>query len=93
MYESPNEKYFLGYYEWTFENHSPSEIVVATMYFAITSLSTIGFGDLVPRSDLERLLGAFLLLSGVAIFTYVMGSFIDMLNEINGFNSEYNDGD
>jgi hypothetical protein len=63
------------------------------MYFAITSLSTIGFGDLVPRSDLERALGAILLLTGVAIFTYVMGSFIDMLNEINGFNSEYNDGD
>ena len=85
MYESPNEKYFLGYYEWTSENHSPSEIVVATMYFAITSLTTIGFGDYVPRSDLERALGAILLLAGVAIFTYIMGSFIDMLNELNGF--------
>jgi len=49
-------------------------------YFAFTSLSTVGFGDYVPRSNLERAVGAFMLLSGVAIFSYIMGNFIQILN-------------
>ena len=38
-----------------------------------TSLSTVGFGDYHPRSDLERLLCSAILIFGVSIFSYVMG--------------------
>ena len=59
---------------------SPIEITIILCYFAFTSLSTVGFGDFVPRSDLERIVGAFVLLLGVAIFSYIMGIFLDILN-------------
>ena len=49
------------------------------IYYAFTSLSTVGFGDLAPRSDSERLFVAFMLLFGVAIFSYIMGVFIEIL--------------
>jgi len=49
-------------------------------YFAFTSLSTVGFGDYAPISNLERAVGAFMLLSGVAIFSYIMGNFIEMID-------------
>jgi len=38
------------------------------MYFSFTSLSTVGFGDYHPRSNSERLIGAAMLVFGVAIF-------------------------
>ena len=44
----------------------------AALYFAFTSLSTVGFGDFHPRSDTERLVGAAMLTFGVAIFSLVM---------------------
>jgi hypothetical protein len=44
-------------------------------YFFFTSLATVGFGDFAPKSDLERLLMAVVLLIGVAIFSYIMGDF------------------
>ena len=44
-------------------------------YFAFTSLATVGFGDINPRSNIERLLGAFMLLIGVAIFSVFMVNF------------------
>ena len=62
-------------------------------YFAFTSLSTVGFGDLTPRSDLERVIGAVLLLVGVALFTYIMGLFIEMIDELQRINNSYEDGD
>ena len=63
------------------------------VYFAITSLSTVGFGDFCPRSDLERALGALMLLFGVAIFSLCMGNFIEMVGQINEFNQTLDDGD
>ena len=39
-------------------------------YFAFTTLSTVGFGDYYPVSDIERFCGAFVLLFGVATFSY-----------------------
>ncbi len=50
------------------------------VYFAFTSLSTVGFGDLNPRSDFERIFIAFMLMFGVAIFSYIMGQFIDIIS-------------
>jgi len=50
-------------------------------YFFFTTLSTVGFGDLHPRSDAERILMAFLMLLGVAVFSYVMGNFIEILDK------------
>jgi hypothetical protein len=39
----------------------------------------VGFGDFAPRGNEERFYGAFMLLFGVAIFSYIMGNFIDIL--------------
>jgi len=44
-------------------------------YFAFTTLSTVGFGDLAPRSDVERIACAFILMMGVAIFSVFLGNF------------------
>ena len=49
------------------------------VYFAFTSLSTIGFGDFHPHSDAERVVIAIVLLFGVAIFSYMLGIFIEIL--------------
>ena len=47
-------------------------IAVGVLYFSFTSLSTVGFGDYHPTNDLERIIGAFILCFGVAIFSIVM---------------------
>lgn len=87
---NPDPMYFIGYYGWTYDAISAHKTALSSAYFAFTSLSTVGFGDLTPRSDIERAFGAFLLLIGVAIFSYIMGSFIDMIDELNNFDGEYN---
>ena len=63
------------------------------MYFAFTSLSTVGFGDLAPRSDIERMVGSFVLLFGVAIFSMIMANFMDILTNLQTFNAGFDDGD
>ena len=63
------------------------------MYYMFTSLSTVGFGDFHPKSNLERIVIAFFLLFGVAIFSYIMGIFIDILDQFKDVTDDINYGD
>lgn len=67
--------------------------MIKMMYFAFTSLSTVGFGDFCPRGNIERLLGAMMLLFGVAIFSYIMGKFIEMIEKLQLLNQELEEED
>lgn len=56
---------------WTILNKEINDKVVTSIYFASTTLSTVGFGDFYPVNNQERLFGALL------IFFFQMGfSFI-----------------
>ena len=80
--------FFLSYYalEDYIKKHGLKELkplydqAIIVMYWAFTTLSTVGFGDYNPRSDSERLMCAFFMLFGVAIFSYIMGIFIEILD-------------
>lgn len=65
---------FIAYYGMQSRSHA--FITITMTYYAFTSLSTVGFGDYAPRSDLERAIGSMILLIGVALFSYIMGNFI-----------------
>lgn len=78
------EKTFFG----SFSDWSNLRLTISVTYFAFTSLSTVGLGDLHPRSSEERLFCAFVLLFGVAIFSYIMGTFIEFLEEFKNFHKE-----
>ena len=42
----------------------------------------MGFGDFYPLSDFERILGAFVILFGVAIFSIIISEFLDLITNI-----------
>jgi len=68
----------------TFELDKKSEnsVLIALVYFTFTSLSTVGLGDFHPRSNVERMVGALVLLFGVALTSYIMETLSLMLNRI-----------
>lgn len=75
------------------KNKSNIERVIASTYFSFTSLSTVGFGDLHPLNSYERALTSFVLLFGVAVFSIVMGNFIEISDAFMSMNEEFDDGD
>ena len=56
------------------------EKTLQSFYFVLTTLSTVGFGDFYPMSDLERILGAFVILFGVALFSIIISEFLEMIS-------------
>lgn len=89
--EYNNVETFITIYGLQAENDARKAIIV--VYYAFTSLSTVGFGDYHPKSDFERVLCAIILLFGVAIFSYIMGNFINILDQYQNLNSDLDEGD
>ena len=59
------------------KNHVKALIV--SCYFALATLSTVGYGDFYPISNIERIIAVIIMLGGVAFFSYIMGNFIEIL--------------
>ncbi len=59
-----------------------------SQYFAFTTLSTVGYGDLHAMNDFERLTCSIILLFGVALFSFTMGNFISILSSLQVVTAE-----
>lgn len=46
----------------------------------MTTLSTIGYGDFLPKQQNEKILVSFILLTGVTIFSMIMSKLIQILS-------------
>ena len=56
------------------------ERVINCMYFIMTTLTTVGYGDYVPFSNAERIYIIFVQLIGVSFYSYIMGNFIEVIS-------------
>lgn len=54
------------------EKRSKNEMYVWSMYWAITTLTTVGYGDIVPANNVERVYTTFAQLIGAVIFATMM---------------------
>mmetsp|Transcript_29529 Transcript_29529/g.44933 ORF Transcript_29529/g.44933 Transcript_29529/m.44933 type:complete len:86 (+) Transcript_29529:1503-1760(+) len=63
------------------------------MYFSFTTITTVGFGDYHPKSDLERVICAVVMLFGVMVASIVMDSFSTMVKELRSFNKNFDDSE
>ena len=79
--EPDDHDLMIGFYHAYFKpSDSLSQRVIILCYFSFTSLTTVGFGDFVPRSDFERIFMAVVILGGVSMFSYIVGNFIQAVN-------------
>jgi hypothetical protein len=75
--KSQHKDNFIDYYD--LDDKSLYERLVLSSYYAISTLTTVGYGDYIPRNNLERLFSIFIMLLGVAMFSYVMGNFTNLI--------------
>lgn len=64
------------YNEFEIDKMDWSEQLITSCYFALTTLSTVGYGDLYPKSQIEMAVSVIVMLLGVAFFSFIMGNFV-----------------
>lgn len=53
--------------------------MILVVYWAFTTLSSLGYGDYYPRNNDERVVAIFVFLFGVALFTFIMNDLMEIL--------------
>eukprot|EP01029_Cantina_marsupialis_P032359 TRINITY_DN97_c0_g3_i6.p1 TRINITY_DN97_c0_g3~~TRINITY_DN97_c0_g3_i6.p1 ORF type:complete len:869 (+),score=219.48 TRINITY_DN97_c0_g3_i6:225-2831(+) len=79
--DESGEESWIIFYE--FDEDPPLLRYLASMYWSIMTVSTIGFGDIVPQNPTERFLACLVMFIGTAIYAYVVGSVCGILSSID----------
>ena len=75
---SDDQKTFINKYGLKDEDNFRKLII--WWYYVLTSLSTVGYGDYVPVSNVERIVSIFIIIWGVTFFSYIMGNCIEIIS-------------
>jgi hypothetical protein len=59
-----------------------------SMYFVITTMTTVGYGDFSGQTTSERLFVIFLMLIGVLSFTYISGALASVISNVDSSQAE-----
>jgi len=65
------------------------EIYICAYYWAVMTMSTIGYGDLVPKTTLERIFVIGAMFLGSSIFAYVVGSVTSTVASMGARTTEF----
>ena len=52
----------------------PFEQYIMSIYFCITTMTTVGYGDISPNTTVEMVFGISIMVIGVLVFTFISGS-------------------
>lgn len=62
-----------------FFNNSEGWSYTDSFYFSTMTLTTVGYGDLVPTTDHSKIFTAIYTLVGIAVMLYVLGSVVNVI--------------
>ena len=65
------------------QDQSTSDQYIASMYWAVTTLTTVGYGDIVPCTTIERVVSIVWMIFGLCFFSFTVSSLSSLLNSID----------
>jgi len=71
---SDNTLSWINTYPYLEENAGPFSIYVVALYWSIATLSTLGYGDVVPTTDSERAFTVVAMITGASAYGYMIGN-------------------
>lgn len=66
-------------YEYDKKEYSSSQIYVVAVYFVMTTISTVGYGDILPRTTPETIVLIFIQITGVIFHAFITSNLVKLL--------------
>ena len=55
-------------------SENKSKVYLSAIYWAFTTMTTVGYGDILPQTDTERVYATLIMILGPTVFGYIVGS-------------------
>lgn len=67
------------------------QVYLAALYWSMTTMTTVGYGDIVMRTDNERIFAVCAMIVGGAFYGYIIGSITTLVSQTNLNHRAFND--
>ena len=74
-----------------FQDLTDGELYIRAFYFTVTTITTVGFGDISPGTDSEMIFGVVVMICGVIAFSYATGSLSSLLQNLDNSTEKLNE--
>jgi CRP-like cAMP-binding protein len=64
------------------------ELYIVAMYWVMTTVATVGYGDIHPVNTEERVFNCFTMLAGVCIYSYMIGALTNLISSLDSRKSK-----
>jgi len=91
MQDSEDIDNWMDQYDSDLRNKDNVQKYIVCLYWAIATVSTIGYGDVLPVNHTERTYGVLVALIGVVIFGFAMGNITTLLASATGARLRFDD--
>jgi voltage-gated potassium channel len=65
------------------EGQSIVSSYISALYWTTTTLTTVGYGDIVPNTDIEKLYAIFVMIIGVGFYGYLIGNVVSVITKLD----------
>lgn len=72
-----------------YSDYSAFELYITSMYFTVTTITTVGYGDISAQNTAERIFCVFLMLLGVISFSFSTGSLSSVMSSYDASQASY----
>jgi CRP-like cAMP-binding protein len=78
---------------WIFNDQDVSDqddvlsMYIAAMYWSCTTITTVGYGDIVPKSDGDRIFVFFAMILGAGMYGYIIAAMGNIITDMNAVSS------
>jgi len=62
---------------------------IRSLYWCVTTLTTIGYGDIVPTRNIEYIITLIVMIIGASIYAYIIGNIASIVSSANSAKTKY----
>ena len=67
---------------------SKFDLYIASFYYTLTTLTTVGYGDITPMNTNEVIVSSFFMFIGVLFYSYIIGLITTIMTQLDKRNSK-----
>ena len=75
--------------EGPIQDMTPGQQYLTSLYYTITTITTVGYGDISGNTPLEKIFCIFIMIIGVVAFSFASGSLASILQNYDSSNAKY----
>lgn len=70
-------------YQKGIEDYNEGDLYVTAVYFTVTTIVTVGYGDITAQNNVEKIVCVFLMIFGVISFSFATGALSSIIANVD----------